>query len=113
MSEGEEDKRSYSSSSSKSLKIKRLSIEVDVTALVESGKLLSKSKDLSQKERFLADYDRELDSIDERKKIAEQELHSYTTLQSNMDSYIANELTVDMGNDEHRAMVAFMKVHVS
>ena len=110
MSDIEEEKRS---SNSKSLKLRRNSIEVDVTSLVKSGKLATKSVELSRMERHLADYNRELDSIDERSKDAEENLSSYRQLQSNMDSYFGNELTIDMSNDDHRKLTAFLKEHVS
>ena len=111
MSDIEDEKRS--STSSKSLKLRRNSIEVDVTSLVKSGKLATKSVELSRMERHLADYNRELDSIDERSKDAEENLSSYQLLQSNMDSYFQNELTIDMSNDDHRKLTAFLKEHVS
>ena len=110
MSDIEEDKRN---SNSKSLKLRRNSIEVDVTSLVKSGKLATKSVELSRMERHLADYNRELDSIDERSKDAEENLASYKKLKSNMDSYFENELTIDMSNDDHRKLTAFLKEHVS
>ena len=61
MSDQEEEKK-YSSN--KSLKLKRISIEVDVSTLVKTGKLLTKSTELKRQERFLADYDKELDNIE-------------------------------------------------
>ena len=111
MSDIEDEKRN--STSSKSLKLRRNSIEVDVTSLVKSGKLATKSVELSRMERHLADYNRELDSIDERSKDAEENLASYQLLRSNMDSYFENELTIDMSNDDHRKLTAFLKEHVS
>ena len=111
MSDVEDEKRL--STSSKSLKLRRNSIEVDVTSLVKSGKLATKSVELNRMERHLADYNRELDSIDERSKDAEENLADYRKLKSNMDSYFDNELTIDMSNDDHRKLTAFLKEHVS
>ena len=111
MSDYEDEKRS--SSTTKSLKFRRASIEVDVTSLVKSGKISTKSVELTRMERHLADYNKELDSIDERSKNAESELEAYELLKSNMDSYFANELTIDMSNDDHRKLTAFLKDHVS
>ena len=111
MSDLEDEKRS--STASKSLKFRRQSIEVDVTSLVKSGKIATKSVELTRMERHLADYNKELDSIDDRSKNAEEELAAYQLLKSNMDSYFANELTMDMSNEDHRKLTAFLKDHVS
>ena len=61
MSDQEEDKKF---TSGKSLKLKRISIEVDVSTLVKAGKLQTKSAELKRQERFLADYDKKLDNIE-------------------------------------------------
>ena len=110
MSDVEEDTRKQTNS--KSLKLRRQSIEVDVTALVKAGKLKTKSVELTRLERHLADYDKELDNIEAKSQSAEEELQSYQNLQSNMDSYFANELTMDLANDDHRELTAFLKKHV-
>ena len=64
MSDQEEEKKS---SHSKSLKLKRISIEIDVSSLVRNGKLSTKSNELKRQERFLADYDKELDNIEAKR----------------------------------------------
>ena len=64
MSDQEEDKK-YSSN--KTLKLKRISIEIDVSTLVRSGKLQTKSTELQRQEKFLADYDNELDILEEKR----------------------------------------------
>ena len=61
MSDHEEEKKF---TAGKSLKLKRVSIEVDVSTLVKAGKLQTKSTELKRQERFLADYDKELDNIE-------------------------------------------------
>ena len=63
MSDQEEDKK-YASN--KTLKLRRISIEIDVSTLVKSGKLNTKSAELKRQERFLADYDKELDNLEEK-----------------------------------------------
>ena len=115
MSDHEEDtNESYESSSkTKNHKMRRLSIEIEVTELVKSGKLQTKSDDLKRQERFYNDYDKELDLIDVKKAKSEDDLASYEQLKSNMDMYFNDELTIDMNLEQHRYLTAFLKKHVS
>ena len=109
MSDYEEEK---STSSNKHLKLRRLSIEIEVTELVKMGKLQTKSEELKRQERFHSDYEKELNAIDAKKETVEAELERYGALKSDMDMYFANELQIDMNVDSHRQLAAFLKQHV-
>ena len=115
MSDFEDEKphNSHSNSNNKHLKLRRISVEIEVTELVKSGKLQTKSEELKRQERFHADYEKELDNIDRKKESIEAELENYTTLKSNMDLYFADELQIDLSIDTHRQLSAFLKEHVS
>ena len=107
-----EDEKPHSSNI-KNHKFKRISVEIEVTELVKSGKLQTKSDELKRQERFSADYEKELDNIDSKKEFAENELEKYNNLKSNMDMYFADELQLDLTIDSHRELSAFLKKHVS
>ena len=113
MSDYEDDKFTEQASSSKQHKLRRLSVEIEVTELVKMGKLQTKSEELKRQERFYADYEKELNAIDAKKANVETELENYGSLKSNMDMYFANELQIDMSIDAHRQLSAFLKQHVS
>ena len=113
MSDYEDDKFTEQTSSNKQHKLRRLSIEIEVTELVKMGKLQTKSDELKRQERFYADYEKELNAIDVKKANVETELERYGALKSDMDMYFANELQIDPSIDSHRQLTAFLKQHVS
>ena len=113
MSDHEDESFKPTSSESKPLKLRRLSMEIEVTELVKLGKLQSKSDDLKRKERFYASYETELEALDQRKIQLESEISKYETLKFNMEKYFANEMALDMDLEDHRLLSAFLKKHVS
>ena len=113
MSDFEDEKPHTSHTNNKHLKLRRISVEIEVTELVKTGKLQTKSDELKRQERFHADYEKELNNIDLKKESNESELENYSTLKSNMDLYFANELQIDTSIDTHRQLSAFLKEHVS
>ena len=113
MSDFEDEKSQSSSYNHKHLKLKRIAVEIEVTELVKTGKLQTKSDELKRQERFYSDYEKELNNIDSKKEYLETELEMYNNLKSNMDMYFANELTLDLTIDAHRQLSAFLKRHVS
>ena len=111
MSDTEETGKS--SKSTKNSKLRRKSIEMNVTELVRAKVLVSKSNELKRQERYYEEYEAEIQAIDSKREEVQQELKEYRKLQTNMNEYFADELKIDMEDDDHRNLHVFLKKHVS
>ena len=96
-----------------SKRLRRKSIEMDISELVRNNIIQTKSAELKRQERYIAEFDKEMNTIDAKSENARAELDHYEMLQTNMNAYLAGELVINMDIDEHRQLVAFMKKHVS
>ena len=96
-----------------SKRLRRKSIEMDVSELVRNNVIQTKSNELKRQERYVAEFDKEMAIIDSKSEEARSELQHYETLQTNMKAYFADELTINMDIDEHRQLTSFLKQHVS
>ena len=97
----------------KSLKLRRKSIEIDVSELVRNKVLPTKSADLQRQEKYFNEFEKEIEANDQKSDDARKQIENYTQILSNMQAYLNNELTIDMDLHEHRELTAFMKTHVS
>ena len=96
-----------------SKRLRRKSIEMDVSELVRNNVIQTKSSELKRQERYVAEFDKEMATIDTKSEEARAELQHYETLQTNMNAYFADELVINMDIDEHRQLTSFLKKHVS
>ena len=110
MSDTEEVEKS---SSSTHKRLRRKSLEIDVSELVRNNVLQTKSNDLKRQEKYYNEFEKEL--IDNEAKSDEvlKELETYTRLDKNMQAYFAGDLNIDMDVHEHRELSAFLKEHVN
>ena len=97
----------------KSLKLRRKSIEIDVSELVRNKVLPTKSADLQRQEKYFNEFEKEIEIIDQKSDDARKQIDDYTKLLNNMNAFFNNELTIDMDVHEHRELSAFLKEHVS
>ena len=111
MSDTEEVDKSSRDSVSK--RLRRKSIEMDISELVRNNKIQTKSNELKRQERYLEEFDKEMAAIDSKSENAKIDLEHYETLQKNMQAYFADELVINMDIDEHRQLTAFLKTNVS
>ena len=110
MSDTEEVEKS---STSKHSRLRRKSLEIDVSELVRNNVLQTKSNDLKRQEKYYNEFEKEIIANDERSDEVQKELESYERLSKNMELYFAGDLTIDMDIHEHRELTAFLKEHVS
>ena len=94
-------------------RLRRKSIEMDISELVRNNVIATKSNELKRQERYIEEFNKEMTSIDERSENARNELADYEKLQRNMNDYFNDKLVINMEEDDHRQLTAFLKTHVS
>ena len=94
-------------------RLRRKSLEMDISELVRNKIIPTKSADLERDEKFVEEYDDEIANIEIIRSKARDELQNYQKLKINLEAYQRNELTLDLDDGDHRALDAFVKIHVS
>ena len=93
-------------------RLRRKSLEIDVSELVRNNVIQTKSNDLKRQEKYYNEFEKEIIDNDAKSDAVLKELENYTTLDKNMQAYFAGDLTIDMDIHEHRELTAFLKEHV-